>query len=73
MTASSSTRADIAKSTINGGQNTDTLEIVRELTIDFKHLTDADFDKISDVENLQVGYMKGDGNGVATAATVTGK
>lgn len=58
---------DIAKSTINGGQNTDTLEIVRQLDIKIGALSVAG---ISDVEILQVGRGKGDGNATA-AATIT--
>lgn len=62
------TLADVAKSTINGGQNNDTLEIVRDNTLAVKAAT---FSKVSDVENLRVGYLKGDGNGPATSVTVT--
>jgi hypothetical protein len=73
------TLADVAKSTINGGQNNDTLEIVRDNALLVKAAsavgvtpaTLGSFDKVSDVENLRVGYIKGDGNGPATSVTVT--
>lgn len=46
---------DVAKSTINGGQNNDTLEITNQTAIQVKA---ASFDKVSDVETLKVGFKK---------------
>lgn len=56
---------DVAASIINGGQNTDTLEITdqTEITVDGNT-----FANVSDVEILQVGYSA---EGVASAATIT--
>lgn len=59
------TMADIKASTINGGQNTDTLEITNETSIS---VATGDFNKVSDVEILQVGYSD---EGVPSAATIT--
>lgn len=58
------TSADIAASTINGGQNQDTLEITNETTINVGVNT---FSKVSDVETLLVGYKK---EGATAAATI---
>lgn len=57
--------ADVAASTINGGQNTDTLEITDQTDISVGAAT---FANVSDVEILQVGY---DEEGVPSAATIT--
>lgn len=56
---------DIAKSTINGGQNSDTLEITNQTAIQVKA---ASFAKVSDVETLQVGFKK---EGEAASTTIT--
>ncbi len=56
---------DVAKSTINGGQNTDTLEITNQTAITVDAAT---FSKVSDTEILQVGYSD---EGEASAATIT--
>ena len=58
------TSADIAASTINGGQNEDTLEITNETTINVGVNT---FSRVSDVETLLVGYKK---EGATAAATI---
>ena len=56
---------DIAKSTINGGQNDDVLEITTQTDIKVKATS---FDNVSDVEVLQVGYSK---EGTKAATTIT--
>ncbi len=56
---------DVAKSTINGGQNDDVLEITTQTEIKVGEKT---FDNVSDVEVLQVGYSK---EATAAAATIT--
>ncbi len=56
---------DIAKSTINGGQNDDVLEITTQTDIKVGLTT---FDKVSDVEVLQIGYSK---EATAAATTIT--
>ena len=56
---------DVAKSTINGGQNDDVLEITTQTDIKVGLTT---FDKVSDVEVLQIGYSK---EATAAATTIT--
>lgn len=56
---------DVAKSTINGGQNNDTLEITNQTAINVAVNT---FNNVSDVETLLVGYSK---EGKAAATTIT--
>lgn len=56
---------DVKASTINGGQNEDTLEITNQTAINVDATT---FSKVSDTEILQVGYSD---EGEASAATIT--
>lgn len=59
------TLTDVVASTVNGGANTDTLEITNQTEFS---ITAGDFSKVSDLEILKVGYSE---EGKAAATTIT--